>query len=30
MYHIEGFGYAKYKSDDAYVARMIFTSDEQN
>lgn len=27
IYHIEGFGYAKYKSDDAYVARMIFTSD---
>lgn len=24
-YHIEGQGYAKYKSDDAYVARMIIT-----
>ena len=29
-YHIEGFGYAKYKSDDAYVARMIFNSDKHN
>ena len=29
-YHIEGFGYAKYKSDDAYVARMVFTSDKHN
>ena len=27
-YHVEGFGYAKYKSDDAYVARLIFASDE--
>lgn len=30
IYHIEGFGYAKYKSDDAYVARMIFASDEHD
>ena len=29
-YHVEGFGYAKYKSDDAYVARMIFTSDNND
>ena len=27
-YHVEGFGYAKYKSDDAYVARLIFASDK--
>lgn len=24
MYHVEGLGYAKYKNDDAYVARTIF------
>ena len=23
-YFVEGFGYAKYKSDDAHVARIIF------
>ena len=25
-YLVEGFGFAKYRSDDAYVARVIFTS----
>ncbi len=29
VYHREGLGYAKYKNDDAYVARTIFTSDEK-
>lgn len=26
-YMVEGFGYAKYKSDDAYVARLLFRKD---
>lgn len=25
VYSVEGFGFAKYKTDDAYVARLIFT-----
>lgn len=24
VYHVEGFGYAKFRNDDAHVARMIF------
>ena len=27
VYKVEGVGYAKYKTDDAYVARMIFEKD---
>jgi cyclopropane fatty-acyl-phospholipid synthase-like methyltransferase len=26
-YMVEGFGYAKYKSDDAYIARLLFRKD---
>lgn len=27
-YHVEGFGFAKYKADDAYVARSLFSLEE--